>query len=337
MPSSARATRISPPNERGEIAIRSAANIKGYWRNPEATAAAFTADGYLRTGDIGYLDEDGYLFIVDRKKDIIIRGGENISAAEVEAALYACDGDRRGGGVRRRPTSGWARCRSRSSIGAKAAASTRTSLRAFLDGRLAAFKIPARMIFSDEPLPRLGTGKIDRVALKQQYAALTMARPERRPPHPADRRRRRRRADRRLPRLAAREGSPLRAGPGEARVRPFPADRHRRRVTVAVPQVETGQGIWTGLAQIAADELGAAWENMAVEPAPHGSAYANRLIAHDYRVTTRITAGSTSIRAFEQPLREAAAAARAMLCAAAAERWGVTRRRMRYRRRLRRP
>ena len=95
-------------------------------------------------------------------------------------------------------------------------------------------------------------------------------------------------------------------------------------MTLAVPQVETGQGIWTGLAQIAADELGAAWENMAVEPAPHGAAYANRLIAHDYGVTTRITAGSTSIRAFEQPLREAAAVARAMLCEAAADRWGVS-------------
>jgi isoquinoline 1-oxidoreductase beta subunit len=77
------------------------------------------------------------------------------------------------------------------------------------------------------------------------------------------------------------------------------------------------------LAQIAADELGAAWENMAVEPAPHGDAYVNQLIAHDYQVETRITAGSSSIRAFEQPLREAAAAARAMLCAAAAGRWGV--------------
>ena len=59
-----------------------------YWRDPEATRAAFTADGYFRTGDIGYLDEDGYLFIVDRKKDIIIRGGENISCQEVEAAIY---------------------------------------------------------------------------------------------------------------------------------------------------------------------------------------------------------------------------------------------------------
>ena len=122
-----------PAGERGEIAIRSAANIKGYWRNPEATAAAFTADGYVRTGDIGYLDEDGYLFIVDRKKDIIIRGGENISAAEVEAALLRL---RRASPKRRCsgcPTSGSAKCRSRSSIAARAAASTRTSLRAFLD------------------------------------------------------------------------------------------------------------------------------------------------------------------------------------------------------------
>ncbi|HEY0164397.1 MAG TPA: class I adenylate-forming enzyme family protein, partial [Sphingomicrobium sp.] len=78
-----------PAGERGEVAIRTAANIKCYWRNPEATEELFTADGYARTGDIGFLDDDSYLFIVDRKKDIIIRGGENISAAEVEAALYA--------------------------------------------------------------------------------------------------------------------------------------------------------------------------------------------------------------------------------------------------------
>ena len=158
-----------PTNERGEIAIRSAANVKGYWRNPAATEAAFTADGYIRSGDIGYVDEDGYLFIVDRKKDIIIRGGENISAAEVEAALYGCEGvaeaavfgvtDDRLGEV---PVAMVYR-REGSSL-------TEDDLRAFLDGRLSAFKIPAQMIFSEEPLPRLGTGKIDRVLLKQKYA-----------------------------------------------------------------------------------------------------------------------------------------------------------------------
>ena len=76
--------------ETGEIGIRTAAAISCYWQAPEATEELFTADGYVRTGDVGYLDDDGYLFIVDRKKDIIIRGGENIAAAEVEAACYAC-------------------------------------------------------------------------------------------------------------------------------------------------------------------------------------------------------------------------------------------------------
>ncbi len=158
-----------PPGERGEIAIRSAANIKCYWRNPAATEALFTADGYVRTGDIGFLDEDNYLFIVDRKKDIIIRGGENISAAEVEAACYACPQvaevsvfgapDERLDEVPMAIV-----CRQSGSDLDEAA------LRRFLEERLAAFKIPARMIFSNGPLPRLGTGKIDRVALKAQYA-----------------------------------------------------------------------------------------------------------------------------------------------------------------------
>lgn len=119
------------------------------------------------------------------------------------------------------------------------------------------------------------------------------------------------------------EGSPLRPSPNEAVLGPFLRIAADGRVTLAVPQVEVGQGIWTGLAQIAADELGAAWEQMAVEPAPHGSAYVNRLIARDYEVPTRITAGSTSIRAFEQPLREGAALARMLLCEEAAERWSV--------------
>jgi acyl-CoA synthetase (AMP-forming)/AMP-acid ligase II len=153
--------------ELGEVGIRTAANIKGYWRNPAATEELFTADGFVRTGDIGYLDDDGYLFIVDRKKDIIIRGGENISAAEVEAEFYTCEAvaevavfgapDERLGEV---PVA---------IVLAKKQLSEE-QLRSFLDGRLAKFKIPERIIFSDAPLPRLGTGKIDRRALKAQYA-----------------------------------------------------------------------------------------------------------------------------------------------------------------------
>jgi isoquinoline 1-oxidoreductase beta subunit len=120
-----------------------------------------------------------------------------------------------------------------------------------------------------------------------------------------------------------REASPLRPDAKEPVFGSFLKIATDGSVTVAMPQVETGQGIWTGLAQIAADELGAAWENMAVEPAPRGSAYLNGLIGRELDMAIRITAGSTSIRAFEKPLREAAAAARTLLCEAAAERWGV--------------
>ena len=153
--------------ETGEIGIRTAANIKGYFRNPEATEATIGPDNWVRTGDVGYLDDEGYLFIVDRKKEIIIRGGENISAAEVEAECYACPAvaeaavfgapDERLGEV------------PMAVIHVKSALSE-GELRQFLDGRIAKFKIPERIIFSEEPLPRLGTGKIDRRALKAQFA-----------------------------------------------------------------------------------------------------------------------------------------------------------------------
>jgi acyl-CoA synthetase (AMP-forming)/AMP-acid ligase II len=156
-----------PPGDVGEIAIRTAASIKCYWQAPEATEALFTADAYVRTGDLGYLDDDGYLFIVDRKKDIIIRGGENISAAEVEEACYACPSvseasvfgapDERLGEV---PVA----------VIHASTPLTEEQLREFLDGRIAKFKIPDRFIFSSQPLPRLGTGKIDRRMLKAQYA-----------------------------------------------------------------------------------------------------------------------------------------------------------------------
>jgi long-chain acyl-CoA synthetase len=155
-----------PPGDIGEIALRTAANIRGYWKAPEATAALFTPDHFIRTGDIGYLDEDGYLYIVDRKKEIIIRGGENIASAEVEAACYACKAvseasvfgvaDERLGEV---PV---AVIYSETGIG-------EDELRAFLEDRIARFKVPARFIFASEPLPKLGTGKIDRPALKAKY------------------------------------------------------------------------------------------------------------------------------------------------------------------------
>jgi acyl-CoA synthetase (AMP-forming)/AMP-acid ligase II len=78
-----------PPNAVGEIATRSAKNMRGYWNNPEATAATIDAEGWLRTGDAGYIDDDGYLYIHDRVKDMIISGGENVYPAEVENAIYS--------------------------------------------------------------------------------------------------------------------------------------------------------------------------------------------------------------------------------------------------------
>jgi len=160
-----------PARERGEIAFRAAANFRGYWRDPEATQAAFTADGFFRTGDIGYQDEDGYLFIVDRAKDIIIRGGENISCQEVEFAIYAHQDvaevsvfgvpDERLGEV---PA---AVVRLEQGRGVDPA-----ELLEFLGERLAKFKLPARLWFSEEPLPRLGTGKIDKMLLRKHYRAM---------------------------------------------------------------------------------------------------------------------------------------------------------------------
>ena len=157
-----------PQGERGEVCIRSIANFNGYWENEAATAEAFTMSGYFRTGDIGYLDEDGYLFIVDRKKDIIIRGGENISCPEVEAAVYEHDdivelsvfgiADDKYGEV---PGIVY--------FAKDGAAISGDDLKQFLSPRLAPFKIPVHYWQASEPLPRLGTQKIDRVTLRREY------------------------------------------------------------------------------------------------------------------------------------------------------------------------
>jgi acyl-CoA synthetase (AMP-forming)/AMP-acid ligase II len=157
-----------PVGERGEIGIRAASNIHSYWRDTEATAAAFTADGYLKTGDIGYLDEDDYLFIVDRKKDIIIRGGENISCQEVEAALYAhiSVSEACVFGV---PCDRLGEVPAAVIYSEEDGTLTREALLAFLGERIAQYKLPVHMWIHDEPLPKLGTGKIDKVALRDRY------------------------------------------------------------------------------------------------------------------------------------------------------------------------
>jgi acyl-CoA synthetase (AMP-forming)/AMP-acid ligase II len=163
-----------PQGSVGEICMRSMCNFLGYWRNEEATEAAFTADGYFRSGDLGYLDEDEYVFIVDRKKDIIIRGGENISCIEVEQEIYAhphiaeCSvfglPDERMGEIPAAvylPKDGH-------SIDAD-------DLKEFLAERLARFKLPQHLWQVDEALPRLGTQKIDKRALRAKYTELVEA------------------------------------------------------------------------------------------------------------------------------------------------------------------
>ena len=154
-----------------EVCIRSVANFRGYWDNEEATKAAFTDDQFFRTGDLGYLDEDDYLYIVDRKKDIIIRGGENITCIEVEDAIYSngdiaeCSvfglPDERMGEV---PAAVFNVKPGRDPISPE-------GLRGFLLERIAPFKVPLveHIWVVEESLPRLGTQKIDKKSLRAAY------------------------------------------------------------------------------------------------------------------------------------------------------------------------
>jgi len=154
--------------ERGEVCIRTSANFTGYWNNEEATREAFTDDGYFRTGDIGYLDPEDYLFIVDRKKEIIIRGGENISCQEVEAAVYANPAvaeacifgvpDERFGEV---PALVYHTKEGHSL--------SKEELMESLKHQLAPFKLPVHVWQYEEPLPKLGTAKIAKIVLAKKH------------------------------------------------------------------------------------------------------------------------------------------------------------------------
>ena len=153
----------------GEVSIRSVCNFLGYWKDEDATRAAYSDDAYFRTGDLGYLDEDNYLFIVDRKKDIIIRGGENISCIEVEEAIYAHPAvaecsvfglpDERFGEI---PAAVYHTHEGRDL--------TPEDLQEFLHEHIAAFKVPTIMWRSEEQLPRLGTQKVDKRTVKATFA-----------------------------------------------------------------------------------------------------------------------------------------------------------------------
>lgn len=146
-----------PRGERGEVLMRSAQIIKGYLNRPEATAETIV-DGWLYSGDIGYLDEDGFLYIVDRAKDMVLRGGENITCSEVEtvlfkhpavaeAAVFSVPDEKLGEEV------------GAAIFPADGATVSAEELRAFSRDLLAAYKIPRYIWIVDAPLPRNASGK----------------------------------------------------------------------------------------------------------------------------------------------------------------------------------
>jgi fatty-acyl-CoA synthase len=156
-----------PPGEVGEIATRSGSNMAGYWNLPEATARTLGADGWLRTGDAGYMDRDGYLYIHDRIKDMIISGGENIYPAEVESAI--CDHpDVAEVAVIGVPDEKWGEAVKAIVVMKQGKSATATDIINFTRERIAGFKTPKSVEFI-EALPRNPSGKILRRHLRDPY------------------------------------------------------------------------------------------------------------------------------------------------------------------------
>ena len=156
-----------PTGEVGEIATRSAKNMSRYWNNPEATEATIDADGWLRTGDAGYLDEDGYLYIHDRVKDMIISGGENVYPAEVENAVYSHPqvADVAVIGV---PDPKWGEAVKACVVAKDGATLTEADIIAHAREHIAGYKCPKSVDFIDA-LPRNPSGKVLRRELRAPY------------------------------------------------------------------------------------------------------------------------------------------------------------------------
>lgn len=160
-----------PAGEVGEVLLSGPMLIRGYWNRPEATAEAII-DGWLHTGDLGYLDDKGFLFLVDRAKDMVLRGGENVYCAEVEAAIYEHPG------VHEAAVFGLPHER----LGEEVAAAIQPrpgatidleQMAAFLEERIARFMVPTRWFMRDEPLPRGATGKILKREIRDQVLSAT--------------------------------------------------------------------------------------------------------------------------------------------------------------------
>jgi long-chain acyl-CoA synthetase len=159
--------RVLPAGGAGELWVKGPNVVKGYWGNAEATAATFV-DGWLRTGDIAWLDDEGFCYIVDRAKDMLIRGGENIYCVEVENALYEHPAviDAAVVGAAHRTLGEEPAAVVTLKPGAEA---TEAELRAFVAERIAAFKTPVKIVIQAEMLPRNPAGKILKAQLRKLF------------------------------------------------------------------------------------------------------------------------------------------------------------------------
>ncbi len=155
------------PGTIGEIATRSAKNMKAYWNRPEASKEAFDRDGWLRTGDAGYLDEQGYLYIHDRVKDMIISGGENVYPAEVENAVYSHP-DVSDVAVVGVPDSKWGEAIKAFVVLKPGVSEDAQAIIDFSRTQIAAYKCPKSISFVDS-LPRNASGKVLRRELREPF------------------------------------------------------------------------------------------------------------------------------------------------------------------------
>jgi fatty-acyl-CoA synthase len=154
--------------ENGEICLRGPKVTPGYWKDPEKTAAAFFGD-WFRSGDVGYLDDDGFLYLTDRKKDMIISGGENIASSEVERVIYELPQVREVAVVGM-PDERWGERAVAVVVLADSTALELTALTEHCRQRLAAFKVPRQLIIRDS-LPRNPSGKVLKRVLRAEFEA----------------------------------------------------------------------------------------------------------------------------------------------------------------------
>lgn len=162
--------KILPQGEIGIIEVKGPNVFKGYWQMPDKTAAEFRADGYFITGDMGQIDESGYVSIVGREKDLIISGGLNVYPAEIEGALDAIDGVTESA-VIGLPHPDFGEAVTAVVALAEGASLDEQTIRDEMAKDLAAFKVPKRVIFIDA-LPRNTMGKIQKKAMRESYKAL---------------------------------------------------------------------------------------------------------------------------------------------------------------------